>query len=75
MSEQEKKQQRIFDLLKTVTKPKKNSEITGFSLWPPSSLDFTLYGVFKKMQLPIQILVSLRLLLKRNGIKYQKNLF
>ena len=38
----------------------------------------TLYGAFKKtkqMQLPIQILVRLRLLLRRNGIKCLKNLF
>ena len=32
MSEQEKKQQRIYDLLNAETKPKKNSEIIGVSL-------------------------------------------
>ena len=34
MSEQEKKQQRIYDLLNAETKPKKISKTTGVSLWP-----------------------------------------
>ena len=39
--------------------------------------DYTIWGVLenKKMHLPIQILVGLRLLLSRNGIKCPKNLF
>ena len=39
MSEQVKKWQRMFGLLNAKTKPKKISEITGFSLRPPSSQD------------------------------------
>ena len=35
----EKKQQRIYDLLNTKTKPKKIYEIIEISLWPPSSPD------------------------------------
>ena len=40
-------------------------------------LDYTIRGVLenKKMQLPIQILVRLRQLLTRNGIKCRKSLF
>ena len=40
MSEQEKKRQRIYDLINAEWKPKNISEITGVSLWPPSSPDF-----------------------------------
>ena len=40
MSEQEKKWERIYDLLDTKTKPQKISEIIGVSLWLPSSPDF-----------------------------------
>ena len=39
MSEQEKKQQRIYDLLNAKTKPKRISEIIGVSLRPPWSLN------------------------------------
>ena len=39
MSEQEMKQERIYDLFNTETKPKKISKIIGVSLWPPSSPD------------------------------------
>ena len=50
MREQEKKQQRIYDLLNTEIKPKKFSKIIGVSLWPPSSpdlnpLDYAIQGV------------------------------
>ena len=42
-------------------------------------LDYTKWSVLdnktKQKQLPIQILVRFRLLLRSNGIKYQKNLF
>ena len=40
-------------------------------------LDYTIWGILeiKQMQLLIQILVDLRLLLRRNGIKYLKNSF
>ena len=37
MSEQEKKQQRIYDLFNAETKSKNISAIIGVSLWPPSS--------------------------------------
>ena len=53
MSEQEKKRQRIYDLLNTeIKQKKKNSEIIGVSLWPPSSpdlnaLDYALWGVLE----------------------------
>ena len=52
MSEQEKKWQRIYDLLNTETKPKKISEIICVSLWPPSSpdrnpLDYAIWGVLE----------------------------
>ena len=39
MSGQEKKQQRIYDLLNAKTEPKNISVIIGVSLWPPLSLD------------------------------------
>ena len=39
MSEQVKKQQRIYDLLNAETKTKINFQNNGVSLWPPSSLD------------------------------------
>ena len=39
MSEQEKKRQRIYDLLNAETKPPKIFEILGVSLWPLSSPD------------------------------------
>ena len=42
MSEQEKKQQRIYDLLNVETKSKKISKIIGVFLWPSSSLDLNL---------------------------------
>ena len=42
MSEQEKKRQRIYDLLDAETNPKKISEIIGVSLRPPSSSDLNL---------------------------------
>ena len=52
MSEQDKKRQRIYDLLKAETKPKINSGITRISLWPPSSqhlnpLDHAIWGVLE----------------------------
>ena len=64
----------IYDLLYAKTKPKKISEIIGVSLWRPSSpdlnsFDYTIFSKTKQMQLPIQVLVHLRLLLRRNGIK------
>ena len=39
MSVQEKKRQRIYDLLNAETKQKKNSEMIGISLLPPSRPD------------------------------------
>ena len=40
MSEQEKKRQKIYDLLNAETKPKKKkSGIIGVTQWPPSSPD------------------------------------
>ena len=52
MSEQEKKRQRIYDLLNAETKPKNLSEISEVSLWPPSSPDhnplITLYVLENK---------------------------
>ena len=53
MSEQEKKQQRIYDLLNVETKPKNISEIIGISLWPLSSpdlnlLDYTILSTLEK---------------------------
>ena len=42
MSEQEKKWQKIYDLLNAKTKPKKNFKKIGVSLWPPSSPDLNL---------------------------------
>ena len=52
MSEQEKKQQRIYDLFNHETKPKKISEIIRVSLWLPSSpdhnpLDYTKWGILE----------------------------
>ena len=48
MSEQEKKWQRIYDLLNTKTKQKKNSKIR-VSFWPlpsqdPDPLDYAVWG-------------------------------
>ena len=81
MSEQEKKRQRIYDLLNAETK-EKISEIIGVSLCPPSAQNLTplitLYGAFeeiKQIQFPIQISVRLRLQFRRNGIKFLKNFF
>ena len=55
------------------------SQITGVSLWPPSSpdhnpLDYAIESVLenKMGQLAIQILICLRLLLRGNGIKCPK---
>ena len=40
MNEQERNCLRIYDLLNAETKPKKkNAELIGVSLWPPSSPD------------------------------------
>ena len=53
MSEQEKKWQRIYDLLNAETKQKKkNSEIIGVSLWLLSNpnlnpLDYTIWGILE----------------------------
>ena len=52
ISEQEKKRERIYDLLHAETKPSKIFEIIGVSLWPPSSpdlnlLDYTIWGFLK----------------------------
>ena len=49
MSEQEKKQQRIYDLLNAKTKPKTNPEIIFVYLWPVSNPDlnplaYTIWG-------------------------------
>ena len=76
MSEQEKKQHRIYDMLHAATKRKTFFEIIRVSLWPPKSpnlnpLDYTICGVLETSQ----ILVHLRQLLRRNGIKCLKNLF
>ena len=48
MSEQQKKRQRIYDLLYA----KKISEIIGISLWPPSSpnhnpINYTIWGILQ----------------------------
>ena len=56
MSEQEKKQERIYDLLYAKVKPKKFSEITGVSLWPSSSpdhnpLDYAKWGILEDKKL------------------------
>ena len=52
MSEQEKKWQKVYDLLNAKTKLKKISKIIGVSLWPPSSpnhnpLDYIKWGVLE----------------------------
>ena len=48
MSEQEKKQQRICDLLHAKTKTKKISKIIGVSLWPLSTpLDYAVWGILE----------------------------
>ena len=52
MSEQEKKQQRIYDLRNAETKPKNISKIIQVSLWPPSSLDlnpldYVIWGILE----------------------------
>ena len=52
MSEQEKKWQRIYDLLNAETKPKNISEIIGISLWPLSCpevnpFDYSIWGVLE----------------------------
>ena len=53
MCEQEKKRQKIYDLLNAETKPKRISEIIiGVSLWLPSSpdlnpLDYAIWGVLE----------------------------
>ena len=57
MSEQEKKQQRIYDLLNAETKPRKISKIIGVSLLPPSSpdlnpLDYTIWSILDKKRNP-----------------------
>ena len=82
MREQEKHRQRIYDLLITESKPKRFFEIIGRSLWPSlipdhNPLDYPIWGVLenKTNQLPIEILIRLTLLLRRNGIKDLKNLF
>ena len=46
MSEQEKKRQRIYDLLNAETKPKKISEISGIFIASIKPSLITLYGVF-----------------------------
>ena len=71
MCEHEKKRQRIYDLLNVETKPTKNvSKIIG--VWAPSSQTLNtlimLYGAIKKPRLSIQILVRLRVLLRKNRI-------
>ena len=55
MCKLEKRQQRIYDLLKTETKSKRISEIIGVSLWLPSSrhhnpLNYAIWGVLEKKQ-------------------------
>ena len=52
MSEQEKKQQIIYDLVHAETKSKKISKIIEFSLWPPSRpdhnlLDYAKWGILE----------------------------
>ena len=76
MSKQEKKHQKIYDLLNAETKQEKMSKIIGvfYSLHQVQiyTHSITLYGAHKKtkqMQLPISILIRLRLLLWMNGIK------
>ena len=74
MRVQEKKRQRMYDLLNAETETK-----ISFPLWPPSSPDlnpaeFHYMEHFRK-QLPIAILVRLIQLLQKKGIKCLKNLF
>ena len=79
MSEQEKRQQRIYDLLNTKTMTKNfqnnwNFIMASINLNPPW---LSYRGRFRKQtkcNFPSQILVNLRLLLRRNGIKCLKNL-
>ena len=58
MNEQEKKRQKIYDLLNTETKwKKKKFEIIGVSFWPPSSLDlnhldYVVWGVLENKANP-----------------------
>ena len=67
MSEQEKNGQEIYDLLNA---ERKISEIIRVSLWSPlnpdfNPLDYYIWGVLEnkqKLQLPIQIVIRLRLL-------------
>ena len=40
-----------------------------------NSIDYAVWDVLEKNAIPIQILVRLRLLYKRNGVKCPKNLF
>ena len=52
MSEQEKKRQRIYDLINAKTRPKEISEIIEVSLWPPFSsdlalLDYAVWGILE----------------------------
>ena len=74
MSEQEKKQQRIYDLLNAETKPKNFQNNWSFfmasSRLDLNSLDYAIWGILEKtkqVQLPIQILVLLWLLLRKNS--------
>ena len=71
MREQEKKQQKIYDLLNAETKPKNFQN--NWTLTPLIMLHIGRFRKQKKMQLLIQILICLRLLLRRNGIKCLKN--
>ena len=82
MSEQEKKRQRIYDLLNTEAKPQKFSKIIGASLLPPSSpdlnpFDYTIWYFLenKTKETSYPNVVRLGLLLRRNGIKFLKDLF
>ena len=48
MHEQEKKRQRIYELLSAENKPKKLSEKIRVSLWPnPKPFDYVIWGVLE----------------------------
>ena len=72
MSEQEKKQQRIYELLNAKTKLQKLPEIIEVSLWPPSSpgfnpLDYTIRSILENKKNAISH-PNIGLLLRKNGI-------
>ena len=79
MCEQEKKQQRIYDVPNAETKTKK-AEIIGVSLWPlsspdPKPLDYAIWVKKKQKKNEYNFSFRLKLLLRSYGIKCLKNLF